>query len=480
MFQFFFFFFYKKKFKGAVLFFQSKVKEGSIKGSIFNMILSTVGGGMLSLAFGVRQVGLIPGLILLTLSCWLSYFTNDLLLITCEYMPYDPTPVDDENTVNDENTAHRKRRPTYWNFSLACSPSWGRHLANFTQVLLLVQNFGSFISYEVAFGGLLDLVWKVVIDDKTDIYAWVVLVITWVIIFPLSLLNSMSALQFTSLLGITCSIYLGCVIFGEYFHLCDQPTGDPSIRTCIWRKDFHLDSTVLFKFDSAWQFTQGFLICFPLFAFAYTAQQYMLPIYFELTNQSRKRMLKVLQRSSYIILFIYICAAGFGYLTFLDGVCGNILLNNYHKDWAVVIAAITISISMIFAQPITTYAWRMNFAEIIYNKKTLERKKHVIITILFTFVTMALSLLLTDIEIVFGLLGATTFPAIGFVLPAIFFVSIVPADKFPHRRRFAIVQAVFVTIASLASLVYQVYTMIYPTNDSCDSRQQIETPNLFG
>ncbi|ETO04426.1 hypothetical protein RFI_32970 [Reticulomyxa filosa] len=190
-------------------------------------------------------------------------------------------------------------------------------------------------------------------------------------------------------------------------------------------------------------------------------------------------MQKVLRRSSCVILFIYICAAGFGYLTFLDGVCGNILLNDYHKDWPVIIAAITISISMIFAQPITMYAWRMNFAEIVYNVKRLSTCMHVAITTLFVFVTMSLSLLLTDIEIVFGLLGATTFPAIGFVLPAVFFVSLVPSHLHPFRRRFAIVQAVLVTLASLASLVYQVFVMIYPSDDHCNSMQQIQTPDLF-
>ncbi|ETO13041.1 hypothetical protein RFI_24335 [Reticulomyxa filosa] len=438
------------------------------------MVLSTVGGGMLSLAYGMRQIGLVPGLLLLVSSCWLSYFTNDLLLTASKFIP---------------KRHQQQQKLTYWTFSNECHPSWGKHLATFTQVLLLLQNFGSFISYEIAFGGLLDLVWKILVNPQThysakkkkkggkkkksehssyfkmnpffyihtyiyiyiyikgDIYVWAIIVITGGIIYPLSLLRSMSALRFTSLLGIGCSLYLATVIGID---------------------------------DKTWtQWLEGLLISYPLVTFCYTAQQYMLPIYVELQHQSHRRMRKVLRRSSYLILALYVMVGAFGYLTFLDGVCGNILLNNYHEHWSVMLAAVCISVSMVLAQPITTYAWRMNLAEMLFDVKQLSLQKHVVITTLFTLFTMVLSLLLTDIETVFALLGATTFPAIGFVLPAIFFVCLVPKDKFPYRRRFAIFQAFVITLISLVSFFYQIYTLLYPLDLPCRSVHAIQTSNLF-
>ncbi|ETO13222.1 hypothetical protein RFI_24153 [Reticulomyxa filosa] len=318
--------------KGLAMYLSSKMTAGSMKGSIFNMILSTVGGGMLSLAYGVKQVGLVPGLLLLIFSCWLSYFTNDLLLLTTQHMPKGQTL-------------------SFLNLSRHCSPVWGERLAKFTQGMLIVQMFGQFISYEVAFGGLLDLVWTVVVNDsfvsfqhsyvyciiqihnatrhititkkKTSIYVYAILIFTWGVIYPLSLLRQMSALRYTSLFGMMCSLYLGLVILIEYFILCNGEEIDldsNSIHTCFWKGNFHLPNDAIANYDDMWSFIKRLLVSIPLFVFAYTSQQFMLPIYSELKKPSRQRMQKVLQRSSYIVVFIYICASGFGYLTFL-GMC---------------------------------------------------------------------------------------------------------------------------------------------------------------
>jgi len=289
-----------------------------------------------------------------------------------------------------------------------------------------VQMIGAFICYEVAYGGLLDLVWRVVVND-TEVYAYAILIMTWCVIYPLSLLRSMGALRFTSLLGITCSTYLAILITVEYFVLCNgrekELNGTSEIHSCFW-KSTKLPNHAYINYTDMWSFTKSFLVCFPLFVFAYTAQQYMLPIYAELQQKKRVRMQKVLQRSSYIILFVYVASSSFGYLTFLDGACGNILLNDYKESPGAIIAAIAISTSMILTQPITTFTWRSFFCDFVWkmNAKDLSTTTHVILTTIYTAFGMLIALLVTDIAVVFGLMGATTYPLCGFILPAIFFL----------------------------------------------------------
>jgi amino acid permease len=450
--------------RGAALLIQDKIKAGSIKGSVFNMIISTVGGGMLSLPYGVREFGLIPGFLLLMVAGWLSYHTNDFLLIASAHLP-------------------KGTKPTHLTLSKACSPTWGRYLANFTQGMLLVQMFGGTISYNVAFGGLLDLVWEVVVPKSThisNVYPWVVILMSWVIIYPLSLLRSMSALRFTSLLGFGCSTYLSLVLFGEYFALCDSKELKPQ-KTCFYSSGFNLRSKDLFNFTSFPGFLQAFLIAYPFFAFSFVNQQYALPVYVELTRGSRPRMQKVVSYSHWVIFIQYTLTCVFAFLSFLDGTCGNILLNDYHKRIDVVIAAIAISVSMILTQPITVYAWRMNFAEIVYKVKQLDKKPHVIITTVFIFLAMVVSLLVTDIATVFGVLGATTYPTIGFILPAVYLVNLVPKGQHTWKKRLAVFQAVIVAISSVASLVLQLYQMAgHDKNQGeCHNVQTIKTTSIF-
>ncbi len=123
------------------------------------------------------------------------------------------------------------------------------------QMVLLVQMFGGCISYVVAFGGLLDLVWSVYADG--NIYIYVVIGASWLIIYPLSLLRTMSSLRFTSLLGFACSMYLTAILFLEYWLLCDSrdyhhddhdnnsiyvttPSPVRHQNTCFWKSGFHL------------------------------------------------------------------------------------------------------------------------------------------------------------------------------------------------------------------------------------------------
>ncbi|ETO13223.1 hypothetical protein RFI_24154 [Reticulomyxa filosa] len=136
---------------------------------------------------------------------------------------------------------------------------------------------------------------------------------------------------------------------------------------------------------------------------------------------------------------------------------------------------------MILTQPICSFTWRTNLSEIVWNTKQLSTKSHIIITTLYTFFGMVVALLVTDIEVVFGLLGATTYPLCGFVLPAIYFYCIVPAEAHPTRRKLAVLQGALVGIASLGSLIYQIYGMFAPTGDStkCRNMQSIQSSNLF-
>lgn len=361
--------------------------------------------------------------------------------------------------------------------------SYGETLSYFIQLILLLQFYGSSISYIVAYSGLLDLVWSIYYRNNS-IYTYLAIFIYTIIVLPLSLFRSMSKLRFTSFLGFSCSLYLSLVIFIEYFYLCSNKEirkGTDTFSTCFWSSSFYenvLSTKYLFP-TSINDFFIGFITIFPLNTFAYICHPYMLPVYIELKNRSIYKMRKVLFRSILIATFIYFLISISGFLLFLDTTCGNVLTNNFKQSIFIIFAAISISISCILTLPIYSFTFRITFAELIWAIKQLPTIKHIIITFIFGAASIIIAISVTSISIVFGILGSTTYPLLGNILPTIFYLKLVPNNnnKNSFKRKIAIIQAIFVALISFLSLCYKIYQIIIGQNIDlpCSWQQQIRS-----
>eukprot|EP01084_Bolivina_argentea_P025701 47787_1 len=329
--------------QGAALYIQNKFQAGSIKGSIFTLIICIVGAGALSLPWAFRVSGLFLGTFLLLLASGFAFVSLHFLVYASLYI---------------------QQRPSYTNLALKAG---GKPLAIYTSINLMCNLFGTTVSYFVACGGILDLVYSVVFDTRNSIYKWLVFGTAAFVVFPLALMRSMNALRYGSLIGICCSAYLCLVIFINYFRLCDDQSvfeGEHIQRhTCFWKSNFSLTSDDLFKLTP-----NGFLSSFPIFVYAYSCQPQVLPIYVELQRRSVRRMHKVIRRSLYFSVTLYVSVGIFGFLTFMDGSCGNVLQNNFKKHPEVILSAVTICISCMFTLPICVYAFRENITVITVGK----------------------------------------------------------------------------------------------------------------
>ena len=203
-------------------------------------------------------------------------------------------------------------------------------------------------------------------------------------------------------MSVICAGYLTIILFVEYFILCKDTE---NFNSCFWDWE---------TFTNAFEFKDllnldwgGFLTSFPIFVFGYNCQPNVFPIYLELQRKSSKRMNKVFRRSIYISILLYIIAATFAYLTFIQQTCGNILLNKFYKAPQVIIAAIIFSVSMILATPVFVNAIRQIIYEFMYHNP-LQKPKffiHFIVTFLILAVCTAISITVTDIATVFGFIG---------------------------------------------------------------------------
>ncbi len=184
-------------------------------------------------------------------------------------------------------------------------------------------------------------------------------------------------------------------------------------------------------------------------------------------------MRTVFKAGNTFIFLLYFFIASFGFLLFLDDVCGNLLLNNFRKRREIVIAACGVAVSCICTSPLHVYNFRRILAVIVWEQspEELALYKHIIIAVLFVTGNVAVGAYVNSITVVFGCLGATMYPFMGYVLPAVYFCKMVPSDKYVIRKFFAILQAVVMSVISISAFIWSFWQE--GSDSDCDNMQTI-------
>eukprot|EP01084_Bolivina_argentea_P313349 542631_1 len=360
-------------------FFDKYFGASSLKGAVFNLIVAVVGAGILSFPFAFRASGLLWGLILLLICTYFSYISLNLLIIASDYLP-------------------KSLSPSYLTLSLQCG---GNKLAIFTQINVILSLLGSAISRMVGAGGIIVILYIALFNgDKTKghtFYVIFIVIFSAIIIFPISLMRNMSSLRFTSLLSVSCSLFLTICLFIEYFILCndiDIKHNEDYIdyRTCFWHWNEFKHVVIQDKYSRLFSFNfNGFLTAVPIFIFGYNCQPNVFPIYKELKNKTSLKMQKVFRYALSISVSLYIVASSSAFLIFLQETCGNILLNQFHESIEMIIASIIFTIAMILATPVFVNAIRENINDMIWKKKQIPLIPHIIVTFVIVLICVLVS-----------------------------------------------------------------------------------------
>ena len=120
--------------------------------------------------------------------------------------------------------------------------------------------------------------------------------------FPMSIPRNASALRFTSIFGVFCTLYL-CLTVTIVFFFNEQIV-----------PDFKKNLSEMEAFRLSYQ---GIVTSVPLIIFAYMYQVNIPMIYVELEKKDAKEMSKVIYHGSTVVVLFYILVGVFGYATFL-------------------------------------------------------------------------------------------------------------------------------------------------------------------
>lgn len=174
----------------------------------------------------------------------------------------------------------------------------------------------------------------------------------------MSIARKVNALRYTSVLGVTCSIYLMIVvtlIFWANRELVPSPIDN-------------FKQVELYRFS-----TYGLFSTVPLVIFAFMYQFNVPIIYKELRNRTPQRMEKVIMRGLIIAAFTYIFTGVFGYATFAQTpdvlLSENIFDAPYDGNLAIRIGLISQFFAILTSYPLLMLPCKDTIEQLIYGKR---------------------------------------------------------------------------------------------------------------
>mmetsp|Transcript_105271 Transcript_105271/g.145620 ORF Transcript_105271/g.145620 Transcript_105271/m.145620 type:complete len:351 (-) Transcript_105271:123-1175(-) len=238
---------------------------------------------------------------------------------------------------------------------------------------------------------------------------------SFIVLFPLSLPRQISALRYCSLLGVLCSIYLCLAVTIVYW----------SDKEIVPNPGANLRDAKYFKVSFS-----GVTSTVPLIIFAYMYQVNIPMIYYELENRSERRMSRVLVIGSSGAVVLYMLIGIFGYATFVNYPgytaeealkSGNILEAPYENVPSITAGNFALFFAIAAVSAIVVLPAKDTVEEIFFRGTSMTSNQNILVTFLLILICYSMGLFIPNISAAMTLVGATTNPAVGFILPIVYY-----------------------------------------------------------
>ncbi|XP_070962024.1 sodium-coupled neutral amino acid transporter 5-like isoform X1 [Oncorhynchus clarkii lewisi] len=405
--------------------------------SIFNLSNAIMGSGILGLAYAMSNTGIVLFLILLLCIAVLSAYSIHLLLRSAGVVGIRAY----------EQLGHR---------------AFGQPGKVLAGSIITMHNIGAMSSYLFIVKSELPLVMQAFLGLKDNTGEWyldgkyLIIIVSVIIVFPLSLMRHLGYLGYTSGFSLSCMVFFLISVIYKKFNI-------PCPLEKITSQDNHLVSVLGESHDNhsfvssdvdfceAQSFTINMKTAYtiPILAFAFVCHPEVLPIYTELRDATKKRMQTVANISILAMFVMYGLTAIFGYLTFFGGVDSE-LLHTYIKvdplDTLILCVRMAVLVAVTLTVPVVLFPIRRALLQLLFPEKPFHWAHHISIAVCLLVIVNLLVIFVPTIRDIFGVIGATSAPSLIFILPGIFYIRIVPEETEPLKSIPKIMAACFAAL----------------------------------
>uniref|UniRef100_A0A8C8IBD7 Amino acid transporter transmembrane domain-containing protein n=1 Tax=Oncorhynchus tshawytscha TaxID=74940 RepID=A0A8C8IBD7_ONCTS len=395
--------------------------------SIFNLSNAIMGSGILGLAYAMSNTGIVLFLILLLCIAILSAYSIHLLLRSAGVVGIRAY----------EQLGHR---------------AFGQPGKVLAGSIITMHNIGAMSSYLFIVKSELPLVMQAFLEGSCYCYfitsAYLIIIVSVIIVFPLSLMRHLGYLGYTSGFSLSCMVFFLISVS----LLCHQPSNQSANQLSNTYHDNHSFVSSDVDFCEAQSFTINMKTAYtiPILAFAFVCHPEVLPIYTELRDATKKRMQTVANISILAMFVMYGLTAIFGYLTFFGGVDSE-LLHTYIKvdplDTLILCVRMAVLVAVTLTVPVVLFPIRRALLQLLFPEKPFHWAHHISIAVCLLVIVNLLVIFVPTIRDIFGIIGkSTSAPSLIFILPGIFYIRIVPEETEPLKSIPKIMAACFAAL----------------------------------
>lgn len=408
------------------------MQKNTMFGAIFNLANTAVGAGVLAFPYAFKESGLGLGLLVvigLTVLACISQRMVVLGALECQEKYRLATNMVRSGSMQ----SHEKMKEVDSYDALIrvlLGPKWGTLM----EVIIAIYQFGACVAYVLVFDDQLNPLLKCALcggaccsarpeaDDSGCHCAsffcsrYVIIIVgTWLLMFPPSMLHDISRLKWLSVAGIACPLFMCASIM--YFGIHDMVT-----------KGFDMEFGHVEWFTSD---ATGVFVAIPMFCFALQSHISVPVVYHSCPPelQTEGGFAKIILAAYTVVLSLYIPTGIFGLTYFLEEAPGDFpkdVLTGFKSNEVLAdIARVCMALAACCCFPLNHFPARcaiFNLAAKCVDDEYLQQKKtrlFFIEAILFTLFAMGLAIAVPTVTTVFGVLGATCASTAMFIMPGL-------------------------------------------------------------
>ncbi|KAK1405624.1 Amino acid transporter [Heracleum sosnowskyi] len=372
------------------------ISGASFSGAVFNLSTTIVGAGIMALPATLKQLGMVPGLIVIILVGFLTEASIDLIL----------------------RFTRASKVSTY---SALVGDAFGGGGRTLLQICIVVNNLGMLIAYMIIIGDVLSGTVSDNVQHPGLMQEWIgdrwwttrssVLIFTTVFVFaPLISFKRVDSLKYTSALSVGLAIVFVVITAGvAILKLMNGSIGMPRL---------------LPQLDDQASFWKLFTTV-PILVTAYICHHNIHPIQNELNDPMK--MKSIVKTSIVFCSSVYITTSFFGFLLFGDQTLDDILAN-FDGDLGIPygsmlndLVRVSYGIHVMLVFPIVFYSLRLNLDGLMFPHAVpliFDNRRFFSVTIaLMGFIYMGANFV-PSIWDAFQFTGATATVAVGYIFPA--------------------------------------------------------------
>ncbi|CAN6449938.1 unnamed protein product [Victoria cruziana] len=375
----------------------SEVREGSgLPGAVFNLATTIIGAGIMALPATMRVLGVVLGFLAIVLMGILSEISIEFLV----------------------KFSVLKKASSYGEIvQIAC----GYSARVLSEICIIVNNAGILIVYLIIMGDVLSgsAAHEGIFQQLLQREGWwddrrlVVVIVLILVLAPLSFLQRIDSLSFTSAASVALAVVfvvVSCVI--AVVKLLEGKIEPPRLFPDTGSKRAILD----------------LLVVIPIMTNAYVCHFNVQPIYNELEGRSVGKMNKVGRITTLLCVAVYASTAISGYLLFGEATDSDVL-TNFDKDLGIpyssilnYIVRIGYILHLMLVFPVIHFSLRQTVDAWIfkgYAPLVESRKRSMILTSVLLALIYLGSTTIPNIWVAFKFTGATTGLSLGFIFPSL-------------------------------------------------------------